>query len=188
MGEDEQAAECFYTLDANDRIVDYGGPAWSAFARDNGDPELGLRELRGESIYAHVAGHFTQRFLREFFIAGRAAKAPLTRAYRCDSPRVKRQMEMRACVEENGRLRIEHRLVNETAMAVEVAPQQSPAPIRVDFSRCSICNRLRRRGAADWQEPDETGAAGLLRVAHTVCQDCRSGFSAHAPLRPAKLG
>jgi hypothetical protein len=101
---------------------------------------------------------------------------------------VKRQMEMRACVERDGNLRIEHRLINETAMAVEVAPKETPGDSRVDFSRCSICNRLRRLGAEEWREPDEAGVVGALRVVHTVCQDCRSGISTHPPLRPVAPG
>lgn len=178
---------CFYTLDADDRIVDYGGPGWGAFADGNGAPRLGRAELRGVSIYAHVAGHFTRRFLREFFLAGRAAKAPLTRVYRCDSPRLKRHMEMRACVEDNGRLRIEHRPVDEALMSVEITPTEWPIGGQADYARCSICNRLRRLGEQAWREPDEAGAVGVQRVVHTVCKSCRSGISSHPPLRPIAM-
>jgi hypothetical protein len=187
MHEFDHAVECFYTLGADDRIVDCGGPGWGDFARANGAPYLAAAGLRGDSIYDHVAGHFTQRFLREFFVAARAATRPLTRAYRCDSPRVKRQMEMCACVEPGKRLRVEHRLVSEMAMAVEVAPQELWRQSRVEFSRCSICNRLKRLGLGDWREPDEAGVAGPLRVVHTVCQGCRSAISTDAPLRLASL-
>ena len=178
---------CFYTLDAEDRIVDFGGPGWNAFAEANGGPELGRAGLKGASIYAQVAGHFTRRFLREFFVAGRAAKTPLTRVYRCDAPKLKRWMEMRACAEQDGRLRIEHRLVEASPMSVEVAPTQLPTGGRPDYSRCSICNRLRRFGAQDWREPDEAGAVGLQRVVHTVCKPCRGGISSHPPLRPVSV-
>ena len=184
MSDAEAAADTFYTLDADDRIVECGGPAWSAFAAENGGPELASGKLEGQSIYAHVAGHFTKRFLREFFIAARAAEAPLSRPYRCDSPRVKRYMEMRAAAQDGGALRVEHRLIAETAMAVTVTPRELPEGGRADFSRCSICNRLRGSGAQGWREPDQTGVLGLLRVVHTVCKDCRSGISARAPRRP----
>ena len=188
MNDAQAAAETFYTLDADDCIVECGGPAWSAFAIDNGGPELADGQFKGQSIYAHVAGHFTQRFLREFFIAARAAAAPPSRGYRCDSPRVKRFMEMRAVAEGGGALRVEHRLVSETAMAVEVAPCELPGWGRAAFNRCSVCNRLRKPGAQDWREPDEAGVVGSFRVVHTVCKDCRSGISARAARRPEVAG
>ena len=90
------ACECFYSLDAQDRIADWGGPSWSRFATENAGARLAVRDLRGERIYDHVAGHFTQRFLRQFFVDVRRAEAPLERTYRCDSPSVKRLMRMRA--------------------------------------------------------------------------------------------
>jgi hypothetical protein len=184
MSDADVAAGCYYTLDAKDCIVDYGGPDWNAFAADNGKPELAAGQFKGQSIYAQVAGHFTQRFLREFFIAARTAAAPPSRPYRCDSPRVKRFMEMRAVAQDGGALRVEHRLIAETAMAVEVAPRELPGAGRADFLRCSICNRLKTPGGEDWREPDQVGVLGSLRVVHTVCKDCRSGISARAPRRP----
>ena len=188
MSHADGAADTFYTLDAEDCIVECGGPAWSAFAIDNGRPELADARLKGQSIYAHVAGHFTQRFLREYFIAARTAAAPLSRAYRCDSPRAKRLMEMRAVAEGGGALRVEHRLISETPMAAEIAPRELPGEGRADFLRCSMCNRLRENGAQVWREPDQAGVLGALRVVHTVCKDCRSGISARAPRRPEVAG
>ncbi len=187
MSASDGAEVCFYTLDADDRIVDYGGPGWGAFADENGAPRLGRAELRGVSIYAHVAGHFTRRFLREFFLAGRAAKAPLTRVYRCDSPRLKRHMEMRACVEDNGGCASNIGRSTRRPCRSRSRRRNGRLADKADYSRCSICNRLRRLGEQAWREPDEAGAVGVQRVVHTVCKSCRSGISSHPPLRPIAM-
>lgn len=178
--------DCFYRLDDEDRILDWGGPNWNAFARENGGA-TGGRSLKGDLLYDHIVGHFTQRFLREFFAAARVAAAPLTRTYRCDSPRMKRLMEMRAQALGRGWLDVQHRLVAETPLPIEVAFREQPEGRRADYLRCSICNRLRRSNEDEWREPEEAGAKGELRVVHTVCSDCRNGLSAALPRRPQAL-
>jgi hypothetical protein len=184
MSEGAAGYDCFYVLDAADRIEEWGGPTWRSFALDNGGGALAGASLKGMSIYQHVAGHFTQRFLREFFDFARTGPAPLSRRYRCDSPRMKRQMEMSASRQDGGRLRVEHRLVSEEPMAVEVECREKLNDSRADYLRCSLCNRLRRLGEEGWREPDRAGADGVVRVVHTVCADCRNGIASYSPLRP----
>jgi hypothetical protein len=171
-------------LDAEDRIRDWGGPNWLQFASENGASELAARNIAGQSIYDHVAGHFTKKFLREFLSGVRDGAGPTSRTYRCDSPKVKRLMEMRARKGERGYLSIEHKLVAEQPLAVEVTCEESPPARSVDTLRCSICNRLRRSGGGEWREPDEYERKGQVKVVHTVCTDCRSGLAAQLPLRP----
>jgi len=184
MKQETATFDCFYLLDAEDRILDWGGPNWGKFAAENGGDELMTRDIAGQPIYDHVAGHFTKKFLREFLSGAREGTGPTRRTYRCDSPRVKRLMEMSAHDAGAGALSVEHRLVAEAPLAVEVALIESAPARAVDTLRCSICNRLRRSGGGDWREPDAYERAGEIRVVHTVCHDCRTGLAAQLPLRP----
>ena len=183
MTEPEGSFDSFYLLDAEDRICAWGGPTWTKFAADNGDDALGGRNIAGQLIYDHVAGHFTKKFLREFFAGARDGAGPASRTYRCDSPRMKRLMEMYARKGENGALTVEHRLVAETPLTMEVACVDAAPARSVDTLRCSICNRLRRSSSGEWLEPDEYGRSGEIKVVHTVCQECRSGIEAQLPVR-----
>ena len=172
--------ESFYLLDADDRLQAWGGPGWTRDATAGAD-------LSRDSLYAHVAGHFTQRFLRAFFAEARAAPDVLTRRYRCDSPQSKRLYEMRAQPLGDGALRVEHWLIEEAPMAFAVETRETPA--LASHLRCSICNRLQRRGVRDWREPDaEPAPPAPLAVIHTVCEDCRSGLAARLPIRATSAG
>jgi hypothetical protein len=180
------AFDLYYLLDVEDCIVEWDGPQWTPFAEGNEAGAAGIANFRGVRIYDQVAGHFTRRFLRAFFTMTRASDAPQIRCYRCDSPATKRLMEMRALAAGDGGLRVEHRLVAEMPALVEVACREAAGARRGGHLRCSICNRLRRRGAQEWRESDDGAVkAGPLRVVHTVCPDCRLGVAARLPLRPA---
>jgi len=179
--------ESYYLLDADDHILTWGGPRWESAALAGGATTLAGGDLVGQSIYAHVAGHFTQRFLRAFFAEARAARTGLKRAYRCDSPNAKRLFEMRAEPMGDGALRVEHWLLDETPMAFEVATQETRGAVRLGHMRCSMCNRLRRRGTREWREPDAfPQGSGPVAVVHTVCEGCRRGVAARLPI-PANL-
>ena len=188
MTHDATPFDCFYRLDAWDRLVEWGGPQWASFADDDGGAEPAAGNLGGDSIYDHVAGHFTKRFLKAFFAEARAADAPLSRTYRCDSPRAKRLMQMRAICEGDGGLRIEHRLVEESQLPAQAARDQAADARRAPYLRCSICNRLKPRGAQAWREPEAYAVpAQPLEVVHTVCPECRRGVRARLPFRPTAL-
>ena len=184
MKPDADPYDCFYLLDAQDRLLDCGGPTWDGFAIANGGESLTQHSLKGDSIYDHVAGHFTKKFLREFFHDVRAGTGATTRTYRCDSPSAKRLMEMRVQPLEDGALNVVHRLVAETPLAVVVDCQEAAAGRRSRHQRCSLCNRLRHTSADAWREPDEYEHSGPLTVVHTVCGDCRAGVEARITLRP----
>ena len=184
MSEPPREPDCFYRLDADDRITAWGGPQWACFARENGDSEWGEANIGGRSIYDFVAGHFTKRFLREFFAGVRLGHAPTRRAYRCDSPSVKRLMEMEARPEAEGAMVVEHRLVEQRAMAHPVTTREQRAGHAARYHRCAMCNRLRAPNTTKWREPDETfDQETQVMVIHTVCADCRRGASARLPLR-----
>jgi hypothetical protein len=175
--------ESYYVLDAEDRILDWGGPAWASAARAGHATRLAVADFSGERIYEHVSGHFTQRFLRAFFAEARAAPGGRKRTYRCDSPSAKRLFEMRAETTNSGALRVEHWLIDTTPMAFDAPTHETRGARRVGHLRCSICNRLRRRGTREWREPDATPhEPGTVAVVHTVCEDCRRGVAARLPI------
>ena len=166
------AAEIWYLLDGDDRIVDVGG-AWDEVAAKGGALHLAGEQLLGSSIYNHVAGHFTKKFLRAFLAQARLSDELTRQAYRCDSPAAKRLMEMRAVVEGLDRLRVSHVMLGERALPFAVHVREAPRA-QARRLRCSSCNRLRLKDGQVWMEPEECLAAGeTALVMHTICPDCR---------------
>jgi ribosomal protein L37AE/L43A len=155
--------DCWYRLDPGDHILDVGG-AWDSGAAGR---------VAGTSIYDHVAGHFTRKFLKDFLRRARIAHTLVRQCYRCDSPDTKRLMEMRAEAEGDGVLRVNHALLGARALPFAVHVREVPRPIASRL-RCSSCNRLRRKGADVWLEPEEATRPGeTTLVVHTVCPECR---------------
>lgn len=164
-GEDE-AAEIWYRLDLDDRIVAVGGDNWDSV----GQAVVGTR------VYDHVAGHFTRKFLRDFLSRARAAEGLTRQCYRCDSPGTKRLMEMRTEMEHGRGLRVVHRTLASCVLVfpVHVRDVQRAS---AQYLRCSSCNRMRGKGDDVWREPDEAVTpGGTALVVHTVCPDCRHGI------------
>lgn len=131
----------------------------------------------GTNLFDYVLGHFTRQFLRKFLNAARETSEQKRMLYRCDSPSHKQLMEMRASKTIDGELRISHSLVESEAFEIEVNFNSVSKSQNGRMLRCSICNRLRRRGTNDWREADSIVEPDtVIPVIHTVCPECRSGL------------
>jgi hypothetical protein len=171
--EPEPEFTVFYRLDRQDLVIDIGGRGF-AEAIAGQDPDAIRGRIIGTSLFDHVAGHFTRRFLREFLGVARSARVQRRRMYRCDSTTDKIVMEMRATAEADGGVLLEHREVMSQPLSIPVPLAFAKTWKTANARRCSMCNRLQARGATHWVEPDAFVAGGAsLIVIHTVCQACR---------------
>jgi hypothetical protein len=118
-------------------------------------------------------------YVRTLIQSARLLRKPLLRPYRCDSPDLRRYMEMRLSVDSSGLLRWEHRLLRCERLARRLAfVPYTGGPGGHPVVRCSICNRVKAAGA--WQEPDAAGDASLasvpadvhIPVIYGVCPTC----------------
>ncbi len=182
-----------YTLDATDTIVAVGG-AWNDFAIKNDGAEIVSEKVIGKKLDQFVHGDETLMFVRTMIMSARVLKRPVVRPYRCDSPSLKRFMEMKVEPKERGEVDVSHReLRSEPSLhAVRVAAA-AMGTSAISVKRCSICNWVRAQQV--WSELDEAIAAQrvslvdsqALRVVYGVCPDClvniapRSIASAQTP-------
>jgi hypothetical protein len=178
-GTDDAQAETWYRVDSEDRIVGVGG-GWRTGAPESGAEAAGPSVI-GTSLYDHVAGHFTRKFLKDFLRRARESPVAPRRTYRCDSPQAKRLMEMRAEACDPGVLQVTHRALDERPLPFPIRFEEVGKRAIAGVLRCSLCNRLRRKlgDIAVWREPETCVAPdSTTRVVHTVCQDCRNGIAA----------
>lgn len=161
-----EASDIWYCLDADDRIIAVGGGHWTSAGRS----------VVGTSIYDHVSGHFTRRFLKEFLGRARTGGVSTRQCYRCDAPDAKRLMEMCAEMEDGRVLRVVHRGLAVSALPFQVQVREVPRT-KARHLRCSSCNRLRGRNDDAWREPEDALEAGeMALVVHTICPECRRGI------------
>lgn len=176
----------FYRLDARDRIVEAGSDAWDEFARQNGGGKALRVQIEGTSLYAHVAGEASRMFVWTMLDGVRKLGRSATKLYRCDSPQLKRQMEMTITPSGKGGLLVTHRTVRTEAMLRPVSFAAKAHHTTGLLLRCSMCNRLRINGA--WYEPDAANfsaaqppPSGAVAVAYSICEACSE--TAHQPAR-----
>jgi hypothetical protein len=172
-------SDLWYRIDRHDRIVAYGGAWRSTPAEDVADAKPAPGVI-GTRIYDHVSGHFTRRFLREFFEQARRQTATAKRrTYRCDGPGQKVLVEMTAHADENGSIVTTHRDVEVAALPFHIAFVDVRSRRMASALRCSMCNRLKSLQGGEWREPEEVARPNVVTpVVYTVCSDCRRGIAA----------
>lgn len=164
-----------YWLDSNNIIVEVGGQ-WENFACENQAYELTARRVIGRNLLDFVSGDVTRMYVDTLIRSALLQRRPLVRNYRCDSPTVRRDMEMRLSVEDSGLLRWEHRLVQAQPFNRSLAFRAAnPVNTRNFLVRCSICNRLKSAGG--WQEAEAVPEisntdSAEVSVIYGVCPSC----------------
>ncbi len=165
-----------YRLDTRDRIIEVSGD-WDRFAHDNGADELTSYLVIGVPLRKFISGDVTRMFIDTMHARARLSGQPMTIPYRCDSPGVKRFMEMSLTAIGN-ELVSEHRLLAEHAMHhvldFRIADEGRPCTWT---KRCSMCNRLTAHDGR-LLEPDDFAETGrtdgkAVNVIYHICPDCR---------------
>lgn len=175
----ERAEEVTYWVDKDDVIVDASSD-WDEFALENGGLAVLREHVIGEPLFRFITGDPTRMLTDTLLQRVRHSGQELTRCYRCDSPELKRYMEMTLSPEEGSLLRLHHRVVKVEPLD-PVVPFEFGGHLLSDvMARCSMCNRVRAKGA--WHEGDEAVRlghvkSGGLRVIYSVCGDCQSSFN-----------
>jgi hypothetical protein len=90
--QDSEHRDVVYRVDADDRIC-FVNDAWLDFADANAGPS-GAEGLLGSPILSHISDAETRHIYRLLLDRARAAARPVRFRYRCDSPELRRLLEM----------------------------------------------------------------------------------------------
>lgn len=164
-----------YELDSEDRIRSVGG-AWTSFARANGAEHL-EHGILGTPIWDWIAGMDVRHLYRLLFTRVRGTHASVRLPFRCDSPDVRRFMELEVTSLPDDGL-----LCNARLERSERRPQVSllePRAVRSEdlLAICSWCKRVRVSHVCWLEIEDALCALQLLQgappaITHTVCPGC----------------
>jgi hypothetical protein len=168
-----------YTLDETNAIIAVTGN-WDRFAAENGGDDLLSMKIIGQRLDRFIAGDVTRMFVRTMLMSARTLKRNIQRTYRCDSPQIKRFMEMTIVPLGDGVLEVCHRHIRSEPYRYAVAFTPAAAGTTTGLiKRCSVCNRVRLRQS--WRDADDAllsesppaaGATTQLTVIYGVCPDC----------------
>lgn len=161
----------YYRLDASDRITQTGGE-WDAFAGTHDGASLRGDAVLGHSLYDFVQGDVSRMFVRTLVDGVRLLQRSRTVGYRCDSPGLKRFMEMTLAPLAGGEVLVSHRQLRTEpvtrAFHFQVVQPDQPGVV----VRCTHCNAVKRQGR--WGEAETVLPVGLSRVPviYGVCESC----------------
>lgn len=172
-------AEADYRIDARDRIT-FVSPAWVAFAINNGAPELTGESVLGKSLWDFVADRETRHLYGLVFEKVRRDRRPITIPFNCDSPTLRRFMELAISALPDGHIDLAGRLLREEsrepARLLDRMAERSQSYLRI----CSWCKCV-EAGGNDWVEVEDAiqgltlfSSSVLPQLTHGVCPTCRS--------------
>lgn len=172
-----------YWLDSKS-IIQKVGEDWDEFAETNQATEIAGEAVIGRPLYSFIAGDTTRLFVEAMLQAVRVRQEPIRQPYRCDSPNLRREMEMLLLPEPDGHVRLIHRTLN-----IEPFPRPYlfntviAETTQKHMIRCSMCNRILQFGVwRDIHEVDElTDRSGVIPVVYRVCTDCRTQVNKKLP-------
>jgi hypothetical protein len=170
-----------YHLDAQAHIV-YVNDSWARFARQAGAEALSESKVIGRSLWSFIkdpAVRHIYKILYDRILSGSRPSIRLN--FRCDTPDIRRfmEMELKPLAAGGGRIEVSCRTLREEARSsVEVTnTQASSAQL---LTMCSICKGVHDSEGSSWQEIEDVlrqhgpmdGDAPIL-VSHTVCESCQ---------------
>jgi hypothetical protein len=172
-------AACAYELDRKRRIVALD-EAWSRFATANGAPELAAPRPLGTPLFAYIRDSVTKHLYEQIFNRVTLTGGPATVPLRCDSPSLRRHLELHVSPLAAGGLRLYTTVVREEPRQGVPLLDQAAEHSADEFVRmCSWCKRVEHESA--WFEAEEV--VNVLRlferdvmpsITHGICPSCEA--------------
>lgn len=171
-----------YEVDADDRLV-WVSPSWDDFAVDNDAPELSGGACLGRKLLDFVTGAEMQLLWRELLGRCRSSAGALTVTLRCDSPRLRRDMEATLVSGGDGGIRVGVATLSASPRDVQSLLDRHAERSPDLLTMCSWCKAVR---VGDEWAPLEgaTERLGLLRearvprISHGICPGCHGEWMA----------
>jgi len=168
--------EFVHRVDADDRLC-FVNAEWLAFAEENGW-HISADKVLGTSIMAHMADVETRHLYRLLMSRARAGVHPVRFEYRCDSPALRRLMEMRIVGQELGQVEFRSRVLRvEPHDAIRMLDVSLPHSRDHCLQICGWCKAVQVQSA--WLALEEAvqrlallADAALPQLSHGICPDC----------------
>ena len=179
-----------YRVNAEDRI-DHVSSEWLDFARENDASDLYSEAVIGQPIFQFVSNEETRHLYEMILDRVRTSGNEVVVPFRCDSPSVRRFMELEVSPGPDGHVRFQGRIVREEKRQ-PVLLLDSSINRDDDFLKvCSWCKRVQAEG--EWLEVELAverlelfNRQRLPQISHGICEDC--GVSLRRQLKDKRQG
>lgn len=170
-----------YALDGRDEIASVND-AWNTFATENAGTSLLPPGIIGRSLWDFIADPTTRIVYSRLFARVRSGAGASTFNFRCDSPSLKRELQMEVVASGEGTLTCTVRTLNvEARPAASILDPALPRSGQL-MVVCSWCKRV-SDGKDAWVEIDQAPALYSVfdeefppPVSHGMCDECYSSM------------
>lgn len=176
MAEQADKRVFIHTVDRDGNIAAVNDD-WVKFALENGAPELVREAVAGRPIWEFMAGMETRHISRLLLDKVSRSGKGLTIPYRCDSPDLRRFMEMEIVPVDGGMVEFRSRLLKVEQRETVRLLDPNAGRGKEFLTICSWCRRARI--SSEWVELDEAvkrlglfASSSLPQLTHGMCQDC----------------
>lgn len=166
-----------YSVDSNGKIVSIEGP-WDEFAAENDGMDLNREQILGANLFKNIAGSGTRevyRTMHRYLLEN--PEESLEFDYRCDSPGLRRDMQMKMKNQEG--------LLRYSSAVVKISSHDQL--LEIDYTRegdtvvvmCAWCKRIKYPDTAErWHSPARIFelANEPFMISHGICPDCCNKF------------
>ncbi len=164
-----------YQVDQRDVIV-FADPEWDRFALANAGHGVSSAKVLGRSLWDFLVDSTTRQLYR--LLLQRTRNGCLLRFnFRCDSPDLRRLMEMEMSAAEGGAVQFRTRAVSETERESQSLWERREARSDDLLVACGWCKKVQVEG--EWEEVEEAvmhlrlfERALLPSITHGICEDC----------------
>lgn len=167
-----------HTVDSSGTIIAVNDE-WLSFARENDAPELGRGAVVGRPIWDFISDKETRHISRLILEKAQKSGRKLSIPYRCDSPGMRRFLEMEIAPLENGNIEFRSRHLKSEKRDANILLDRRAERTGEFLAICSWCRRVRLGG--EWVEVDEAvsklalfSSPALPQLTHGICKDCNA--------------
>ena len=173
----ERQFQTAIVVDRYNLITDLSSSWDDVAAEGHAEKALARHKVIGKELDAFIASDSTRMYIDSCLKLCRIKKQVLFRPYRCDSPTHKRYMELQLTPLADGAVEMKHFLLKEEPFPHPVNVNDVSADmnrVNFQFTRCSMCNRLKKVGTEKWVAPEKLipQQQAPVNVIHSVCPDC----------------
>ena len=166
-----------YAVDRSD-VIAYVDHWWVAFASENGAPELQESSVVGRVIWEFIHDEPTISLYREVHDHVRASGHAVEVPFRCDSPTLKRYMQLTIIPGNEGQLLYESKVIRTVPQHCEKLLEQTAQRSKSFLTMCSFCKRCLLEPSG-WLEMEDISLRlrmddepSVPELHYTVCPNC----------------
>lgn len=163
----------------NDDIITFVDQEWLEFAQKNEAPELTKDSILGTLIWRFISGDETKQLYQHLFERIRKNKTTAAIPFNCDSPTVKRSLDLSINALEDDSLVFTSTVISITPCdknpLLDPSQERSSEIIKI----CSFCKNVYFEGAG-WKNVERALLRlnlnyynPLPKLKNTVCSDCK---------------